>query len=295
MDSHASSEYARLWEVQPVPMRPSRAGLAQYRQVMSRTPHPRVLIFGATPELADLAISLQASRVVRFDLSMEILLSMRRLAIHSWDSVELHAGDWLEPHPPFDGQFDCAVCDGGPLFLAFPDQWERLFRNVFRYLKPGGWFCFKGQAHAQGLGTFEALRDERIAHFKATSAILNPHERITRFWHLVAHLGQLCMVGLVAPDGRINKRGVSDRMDATGHHVMNEFPEQHLREIAREALHRMFRDADRLPVLEYLTPPELVEPCLRSVGFQPEPTLFLVDSEPLPDYCYQMTAQKPPL
>jgi hypothetical protein len=293
MDDHAASEYARQWEVQPVPMRPSRAGLEHYRKVMCRVSEPKVLIFGATPELTDLAISIGASRVLRFDLSLEILRSMQRMATQDWSSVELLQGDWLKHQAQLDGQFDCVVCDGGLLFLEFPGQWSTLFRHTFGYLKPGGSFCFKGQAHPNQNLSFESLRDERIARFKVDSKKMAPHEHTVRFWHLVAHLGQLCMIGLVAPNGKIDKRGVSDRMDATGNFVMQIFPEKKLQEIAREALHRMFRAADRMPVLEYLTPPDLVPPYLEKEGFLLEPVQFLVDSEPLPDYCYQVTARKP--
>ncbi|NLN60257.1 MAG: class I SAM-dependent methyltransferase [Deltaproteobacteria bacterium] len=293
MDDHAASEYVRLWDVQPVPIRPSRLGLAHYRNVMRLTPQASVLICGATPELVDLAIIIGASRIVRLDLSMEILLGMKNLATQDWSNVESVQGNWLEHQPGLDGAFDYVVCDGGPLFLEFPLQWRTFFCNVHRYLKPGGVFCFKGQAHPKELPSFESLRDKRIAHFKATSSTMPHQEKIARFWHLVAHLWQLCMVGLVAPDGKIDKHAVSARLDATGECVMQEFPDKRLQEIAHEALHKIFRNQDRTPILEYLTPPDLIAPYLTDVGFVLEPTQFLIDSEPLPDYCYQMTARKP--
>lgn len=293
MDDHAVAEYVRLWDVQPVPMRPSQQGLQHYRSVMERTPNPSVLILGGTPELADLAVSMHCRRVVRFDISGEILQGMRKLARCDWSGVELVVGDWLQPQEAFEGRFDCMLCDGGPLFLEFPRQWASLFRQAFSSLRPGGCFCFKGQAHPEDAPTFEALRDRKIGHFNANARGLGPEQQVAQFWHLVAHLWQACFLGLVAPDGGIDKAAVSKRMDETGWHLMDLFPEEPFRSIAQEGLHAMLRCADRMPVLEYLPPSDRVIPCLIAAGFQVEPVVFLADSEPFTGYCYQATAIKP--
>ena len=95
MDLHAVAEYVRFWAQQPVPMRPSVEGLKHYARAISARKFSRVLICGGTPELADLAIELKASKVTRIDLSGEILAGMEALAKQNWRDIESVSGDWL--------------------------------------------------------------------------------------------------------------------------------------------------------------------------------------------------------
>lgn len=290
MDQHAANEYVRRWAHQPVPMRPSPLGLAHYRTHLGACPRPRVLVFGGTPELADLALEVGAERVVRIDLSPEILAGMRLLATRDWSAVETVAGDWLAPRPEWAGAFDMAMCDGGPLFLDFPGQWRLFLARAAEALRPGGRLVVKLQAHLPGFPAYETLRARLLADFLAACPRWSAAEREAACWRLAGNLWQACYLGHVAADGAIDKRAVGRRMDEAALWLAECLPDPALRDIAHQELREMLRNADRTPVLERLVPHGLALPLFAEAGFQVQDCAFLADSEPVADYCYQVAA-----
>ena len=119
--------FRSVWSKLRVPVRPGPEGLDLYRYQMKRLQGKDILVLGATPELVDMAIELKAEKVVSVERNPEIVEAMRQLGEKDWSMVQLVTGDWLEERPEFEASFDCAVCDGGLLFLQYPAQWETLF------------------------------------------------------------------------------------------------------------------------------------------------------------------------
>ena len=54
----------------------------------------------------------------------ETMEALRRLASEDWARVELVVGDWREPQAAWSSTFDLVLCDGGLMFLPFPDDWR---------------------------------------------------------------------------------------------------------------------------------------------------------------------------
>ena len=91
----------RFWSNLRVPVRPGVEGLALYRTQMERFPEKNILVLGATPELVDLALELNANKVVSVERNPEVMEAMRQLGKKDWTEVQLVAGNWLEEAPGF--------------------------------------------------------------------------------------------------------------------------------------------------------------------------------------------------
>ncbi|MFH0951767.1 MAG: methyltransferase domain-containing protein [Patescibacteria group bacterium] len=101
---------------------------------------PEVLVLGATPELRDLAISLDA-RTLAVDISAELLRSMRSVMAtsDSLNNIEMRA-DWLSigrrlPRHNYD-----AILADASLNNVASKQLPRLLKSLYDLLKPGGYF-----------------------------------------------------------------------------------------------------------------------------------------------------------
>lgn len=290
MDEEAASQYVALWEHQPVPYRPSRSGLKLYGESLNKE-EGSVLIYGGTPELADLATLKRAKRVVRIDLSGNILHSMEALAECKWQNTESIEGDWLMPRDDWEKSFDVAWCDGGTLFLQFPDQWAPFFKETYRRLKPGGCFVFKSQSHPPDAPTFESFLPLKISGFQSIEPSLDPASRSSRFWELVADVWQGCHLGGVRDDGSIRKDMVKAQMAMAKEVLLAAYPDR-LDAHVIEAEMNIICNSDGTTGLEFLTPPELVKPLLIDAGFHIQALHYLDDSRPIKNYCWQYLATK---
>jgi SAM-dependent methyltransferase len=292
MDFNATSQYLRYWAFQPVPMRPSPTGLANYGRAIKASVQSDLLIYGGTPELVDLAMQLGVPRTTRVDLSQQILDGMQPLARRKWQRVESLVADWLSPVAEWDGQFDAILCDGGTIFLSFPVQWSQFFEQSWRRLRPGGRLVFKSQAHPVDAPNFETVFERKIELFRSCSSALSSDKQTTAFWHLCGWIWQASHFGCVDESGQIDKAAVKSQMDAAAGKLMGAFPQSKFLEIVRIELTENFRNADGTTVLECLTPAELATPLLTVAGFEVESLEFLADSEPVENYCWQVTAVK---
>src|SRR5512135_3369017 len=104
--------FKNVWSRLRAPVRPGPEGLDLYRSQMERFPGITILVLGATPELVDMALELNAKRIVSVERNLEIMEAMRQLARKDWRGVELVEGNWLEERHDFYSSFDCVVCDG---------------------------------------------------------------------------------------------------------------------------------------------------------------------------------------
>jgi len=130
---------ARQWALLGPPLRPSAADISvmehavqsEGRRCGERT--LRALLFGVTPEIADMAWP-SGAELVAVDRSPEMLH-----AVWPGDRPWRRAmsGDWIETLANA-GPLDVVIGDGSLTTQAFPDEWEQLARTAFEALSDHG-------------------------------------------------------------------------------------------------------------------------------------------------------------
>jgi SAM-dependent methyltransferase len=243
---------------------------------MERFPEKNILVIGATPELVDLALELNAKKVVSVERNSEIMEAMRQLGTKNWTEVQLLAGNWLEEHPDFYSSFNCVVCDGGLLFLEYPGQWERLFKLVYSYLVPGGVFVVKEWAEPPGDRDYNWLKENLISCFEIKSKTHNPYERIASYGRLVSELWMLSLVKTTRKNGSFDQNIVVKRLDTLNEELKQRFPEPEMVQITEVTFKYIGRSrpgtTDVITGVRF----EQAEALLSAQG-------FISDNFPLPD------------
>jgi len=132
-----------VWSVLAPPLRPSDADLEWFARGWPAGGGQRVLIQGSTPELLDLAVRKQARRIIAMDWHEPLFRAMQKLAREDWGRVEYLPCDWRVFVPDLEGTMDLVLGDGTLTMLAFPSEWEKVLRDLHRYLVPGGRLIFR--------------------------------------------------------------------------------------------------------------------------------------------------------
>lgn len=139
-------EYAQRWQkyYRP-PGRPSKSAIAEYRRHLKTAKQglkrkPRVLIFGATPELRDVAYE-EKYEVTFIDLNLEMILAMTSIMKHKNPEEIAVCGNWCDL--PFQNHyFDAAL--GDIVLSNVPGELQDTFlKETQRVLKPQGYFISK--------------------------------------------------------------------------------------------------------------------------------------------------------
>lgn len=230
-----------VWSNLRVPVRPGSEGLALYRAQMERFPEKNVLVLGATPELVDLSLELNAKKVVSVERNPEIMEAMRQLGTKDWAKVHRVIGDWLEERPDFYWSFNCVVCDGGVLFLEYPGQWECLFKLVYSYLVPGGVFVAKEWAEPPGDRGYDWLKENLISCFETKSKTQNRNEMIESYTHLVSELWLATLVKTTQKNGSFDQDIVVKRLDTLTEYLKQRFPDPAIVQITEGGLQYLAR------------------------------------------------------
>jgi hypothetical protein len=236
-----AAHYAKVWKNLTRPVRPSAGVLDVYREAISKLPDKKVLVLGATPELIDMAVELGASPIVSIEHFPTVIQAFRSLGKHDWSGVEFIAGDWLDERPQLHGAFTCVVCDGGTLFLRYPDQWDRLFAIVRAYLDPSGIFASRGWAEPPGERDYDSLVEEHIEAFNAAGPGRSAEETRTAFIELATMLRLATFVRTAGADGALDQTLLVGRADALIDRLEREFPAPDLVEINHAALKYLAR------------------------------------------------------
>lgn len=229
-------KFRGVWSNLRVPVRPGPEGLALYRARMESLEGGHVLVLGATPELVDMAIDIGAARIVSIERDPAILAAMRRLGERDWGRVELIEGDWLDERPDFVGAFDCVVCDGGLLFLAFPGQWRTLFRRVHAYLKPEGVFIAKEWAEPEGRRNYQDIVGALLAAFSVAAQGQSRAERLEAYRFLVSELRLATYVGATLADKSFDQGLMVGRLDPLLDTLTKAYPDPEMVAIAEAAM-----------------------------------------------------------
>ncbi len=131
---------AEFWEaIGEPPVRPSRDELIIYEKHFKKLvkgPRKRVLIFGATPELRDMALK-WGTEVTSVDASWEMLNAMNLLMKQDWHQEIIIKADWLKT-PLRSNYYDIALGDNYINMLHW-SQFKPMIKETYRLLKPGGY------------------------------------------------------------------------------------------------------------------------------------------------------------
>jgi SAM-dependent methyltransferase len=189
------------WRLTTSPARPNAARVELYRSALQGA--RSALVMGATPELIDMLLVEGVDHVAAIDLHPETMEALRRLASEDWSRVELVVGDWRERRPAWHSAFDLVLCDGGLMFLPFPDDWRTVLAVLHGYLRPGGRLVANQLSIAPTETSFHDHYAEAIARFESERPDPDPEQQAKRFMELASQLRGTTRYGAVDGDGRV--------------------------------------------------------------------------------------------
>jgi SAM-dependent methyltransferase len=201
MDEEVVRRIMENWRHATAPPRPEPAHVARYRSASQGA--RGALVMGATPELIDMLLAEGVDRVAAIDAHPETMEAMRRLASEDWSRVELVLGDWRVARPAWASAFDVVLCDGGLMFLPFPDDWRKVLTAVHDYLRPGGRFVTKSSSVWPGASGCAEHYAQAVAQFESERAALGPEQQARKFAELASRLRSMSRFGAVDPEGRV--------------------------------------------------------------------------------------------
>lgn len=280
----------RMWGLLTVPMHASPEGLNLYRREMTKVGSAGIMVFGATPEIIDLALELNVPRIVGMDIHPETLEAMRRMGTRDWSHVELYNANWLDRRPDLREAFGGTFCDAGLLFLKYPNQWKQLFELAHEYLKPGGRLVMKAYAPPPNAPSFEEFRRSRLAGFEAQRPSLSVAEQIEQYRRVATELRAAVTFDIVGANGAFDQKVLVQRCDDMAKELLSRYPGAAFREITEAAFLWLART--RPGVTDVITgaSAEMATVLLHEVGFASE-IVYLPDV-PVPNGNYVIIATK---
>lgn len=282
--------FRNVWGSLRVPVRPGSEGLDLYRNQMEILTEKRVLVLGATPELIDMAIELNAQKIVSVERSPEIIEAMKQLGRRDWTNVQLISGDWLEERPEFYSSFNYVACDGGLLFLQYPGHWELLFKLVNRYLTSDGVFVAKEWAEPPGERDYNRFIEEMISRFESESKNLSRDEMIESYTYLASELRIATFIKTTKNDGSFDQDILLKRIEHLLAILSRKYPDSEMVLITQAAFKYLARSqpgtTDVIAGVRF----EGANILLASQGFRAEH--FLLPDRPIPDANYMFVAHK---
>jgi SAM-dependent methyltransferase len=201
MDEKRVRRIVDSWRIVGSPARPDAAQVEVFRSAVKAA--TRVLVMGTTPELIDLLLDKAVDRITAVERDPDTIEAMRRLATRDWAGVELVPGDWLDPRPAWRSAFDLVLCDGGLIFLPFPDDWRAVLTVVGSYLRPGGRFVTRISSVSSSQVGFQEHYARALAAFDSERTPLGPEQQERRFIELLAQVRGMCRYGAIDPEGRV--------------------------------------------------------------------------------------------
>lgn len=201
MDERVVQRIMEDWRLTTWPIRPDTARVEVFRSAVKGA--SSVLVMGATPELIDMLLTEGVDRVAAIDLHPETMEAMRRLASEDWTRVELVIGDWREPRPAWSSAFDLVLCEGGLMFLPFPEDWRTVLTLIRGYLRPGGRLVATLSSVSPTEPGFREHYAEATARFESERPTMDGARQARRFAELVSQLNGVSRFGAVDPDGRV--------------------------------------------------------------------------------------------
>jgi len=290
LDMERVEMFRNVWSKLIVPVRPGPEGLALYCSQMQRLPQKRILVLGATPELVDMALELNADKVVSVERNPEIIAAMRQLGTRDWSKVQLIAGDWLEERSDFYSSFNCIICDGGLLFLHYPEQWKILFKLVYSYLTPGGVFIAKEWAEPTGERDYDSFIKKMISCFEAESKNKSRKETMELYIRLASELRLATFINTTQKDGSFDQTILLERLDSLIEELKRKFADPELVQITEAALKYLARSQSGTTDVVTGVRFEVADKLLSACGFISEH--FPLPDPPIAEANYMFVARK---
>jgi len=213
------------WRYFGHPIRPGPAEVAAVEKGIAGIDRPRVLALGATPELIDLAIGLDARRVTAIDWNGNAAEAMRRLAGRDWSGVEMIIADWRERREELAASFDAAVGDGTFTFMGFPDDWRLLFGILRDYIVPGGVVVTRETFRTRERFDFTRRAEEATARFDENGRDLPPEKRLFVFRDMLAYLRMGSVIAAADGTGVVDIAKRRSMCDQLGVELARRYPE----------------------------------------------------------------------
>lgn len=197
--SHHWQQHARQWSLVKPPLRPCEADISIFRNWLSQSIHEpssaEAVVLGVTPELCALGKTLRM-KVVAVDNSPDMIRAL-------WpDNVSPGSraicGDWRDMPLPDRGT-DVLMADGSFCLLSYPEDYDSVFAEAKRLLRPGGVFmvrCFTQldlpestedvftELRAGLIGNFHVLKWRLLMALQVNSATGIP---VGRAWETLHH------------------------------------------------------------------------------------------------------------
>jgi SAM-dependent methyltransferase len=175
-----------VWNALAPPLRPSVDDIAWYAQASQNLRGLGVLIQGFTPELVDLALRNNASRVIAIDRDKPLFPAMRLLGHQDWILVEERYDDWRIFLPELEGKLDVVFGDGSLTLLAFPEEWKQALHHIYRYLVPGGRMVLRLSFQPEENFDLDLYVKETLRRLDAKCPALNPEQRFEMLREVVS-------------------------------------------------------------------------------------------------------------
>jgi hypothetical protein len=207
LDEQAVRRIVEDWSLVGWPIRPDAARVALYRSTVRAA--TSALVLGATLELIDMLLVEGVGRVTAIDQHPETMEAMRRLATEDWSRVERVVGDWRDPRAGWSDAFDLVLCDGGLMFLPFPDAWRTVLALVHGYLRPAGRLVAGMSSVSPTAEGFGEPYARALAGFDAERPALDPERQARRFVELMSQVRGMAYSGAVDDDGSVRADAVA--------------------------------------------------------------------------------------
>lgn len=266
-DESSVQAILHVWGLLAPPIRPFTALVDEFRRHVEAMRGLPVLVFGSTPELIDLANECGSPRVIAVDWNADTFEALRRLGRTPWDKVEFVHGNWLEEIAGLGGTVGSVLCDGGPLFLRFPDQWQRISELAHAYLVDGGRWVARGIDWPGDPRPYTDLVRMHIEDYERRAPGLDTAARLEAFKQLTVQLRLSTFKGVTDAEGNIIQAEFARRQHESADLLKQRFPDPELQQIAEANLVLLTRAAvDRYDVLSVPTS-EMAAAILERVGF----------------------------
>jgi hypothetical protein len=177
-----------IWNAQAPPIRPSAKDVEWYAQGWNAREGLRVLILGVTPELVDLALRKNASRIIAMDWHEPYFHAMRCLGCEDWTRVEGLLNDWRIFVPELEGNLDTVLGDGSLTMLTFPQEWEQVLTDIRRYLVPGGRLVFRLPFQTEESFDLDIYLKETLSNFDARCGGVEPEQRLGMLREMISEI-----------------------------------------------------------------------------------------------------------
>lgn len=277
---------ASRWSWVRDPIRPSPEGLASYERLLEAQAPRRVLVMGATPEIVDLLVRRGVEEIVSVDQDGDTAAAMRLLGRASWAGVRFERGTWTELGSILEaGSVDAILSDGGPLYLVFPADWERLFYVLREVLRPGGIFATRLFALPEETPTFGSVLAATQARWRRDPEALEAEV----FARDATALSVATRMGSCDSDGNFDREVVERHFELFREVLFEWAPRADLAPVVDAHFGDGKRACDASP-LRAGARAEPVADLVRRCGFEPE-IEALPDRVPVPG-CYYMLAAR---